>query len=128
MAIGLVISCKYAEAASDKLYEVAKTSKKPVGIIVRRGALRRFDALTRKTADLPVMVSWDRRVADRRDPKAKSNKNHRHTERRRKPPYTWEVADFIVVDTAPEVDQPSKPMIEAKPKRAARAQKREKAS
>ena len=40
-------------------------SKKPIGIVVRRGALRRFDSMTRKTAELPVEVTWDRRTEER---------------------------------------------------------------
>ena len=69
-----------------------------VGIIVRRGALRRFRALTRKTVDLPAVVSWDRRKRDRRASPQPAPTDHRKTERRRKPPFTWEVADFVVLD------------------------------
>ena len=72
--------------------------KKPVGIVVRRGALRRFDALTRKTADLPVVVSWDRRTGHRRASGESAPVERRSTDRRKKPPFTWEVADFVVVD------------------------------
>jgi len=59
-----------------------------VEIIVRRGALRRFDALTKKTVGLDVTLSWDRRVAD----------SQGRSERRATPPFTWEVADFVVVE------------------------------
>ena len=78
------------------------SSRKPVGIVVRRGALQRFDSLTRKTAELPVVVSWDRRSEDRRacsEPMTRTNQ--RKTERRQKPPFTWEVADFVVLDSPP---------------------------
>jgi hypothetical protein len=70
--------------------------KKPVGIIVRRGALRRFDALTRKTAELPVVVSWDRRTEDRRASSEPASQERREGDRRQAPPFTWEAADFVV--------------------------------
>ena len=72
--------------------------KKPIGIVVRRGALRRFDALTRKTADLPVDVTWDRRTGQRRASGDAAGAERRSGERRKEPPYTWQVADFVVVD------------------------------
>ena len=78
--------------------------KKPVGIVVRRGALRRFDSLTRKSADLPVVVSWDRRTTDRRTSREPAPVELRSGDRRKTPPYTWEVADFVVVDTPSEHD------------------------
>ena len=77
--------------------------KKPVGIVVRRGALRRFDALTRKTADLPVVLSWDRRTTDRRTSCEPVPVELRSGDRRKTPPFTWEVADFVVIDPAEEV-------------------------
>ena len=68
-----------------------------VRIFVRIGALRRFHALTRKTADLPVEVSWDRRRGER--PVAADPDNSApQPDRRAKPPYTWDVADFVVVE------------------------------
>jgi hypothetical protein len=108
---------------------VAKKAKKPVGMIVRRGALRRFDALTRKTANLPVVVSWDRRVSNGRDAQELHTGNGEKRERRRKPPFTWEAADFVVVDAAPEQAEESAPrMAKAKPRRTARTPKRKEAS
>lgn len=77
-----------------------KTAAAPVGIVVRRGAHRRYEALTQKTADLPAVVSWDRRALDRRASSQPTQIDKRKSERRRTPPYTWEVADFIVVDRA----------------------------
>jgi len=63
-----------------------------VELIVRRTAIRRFDKLKRATAALPALkVSWDRRTNDAMDAKPQ-------TERRQKPPFTWEVADFVVVE------------------------------
>jgi hypothetical protein len=68
-----------------------KPKSKPIAeIIVRRGALRRFDRLTRDASKLPVEVSWDRRVNEPEAPPG--------TERRRQPPFTWDTADFVVVD------------------------------
>ncbi len=57
--------------------------------------------LTRKTAELPVEVTWDRRRS--RDEAGTANPP-RGADRRQKPPYTWEVADFVVVET-PQPDQ-----------------------
>jgi hypothetical protein len=87
------------------------SSRTPVGIIVRRGALRRFDALTQKTEELPVAVSWDRRQADRRASSHPVQDNdQRTTERRQKPPFTWEAADFVVLDSAPHQSDFARPM------------------
>jgi hypothetical protein len=76
--------------------------KKPVGIVVRRGALRRFDALTRKTAELPVVVSWDRRTEKRRATDGSAPVERRSGDRRKDPPFTWDSADFVVYDPAGE--------------------------
>ena len=78
------------------------SQKKPVGIVVRRGALQRFDALTRKTADLPVVLSWDRRTTDRRTSRKPAPVELRSGDRRKAPPFTWQVADFVIVDTPEE--------------------------
>jgi hypothetical protein len=82
--------------------------KTPVGIVVRRGALRRFDALTRKTAELPVEVSWDRRTDPRRATCESAPTERRSGDRRKKPPFTWEAADFVVVDAPREDPEPRK--------------------
>jgi hypothetical protein len=78
--------------------------KKPVGIIVRRGAARRFESLKQKTADLPVVVSWDRRTADRRASSESPPDERRANDRRKAPPFTWETADFVVVEPAQDDD------------------------
>jgi hypothetical protein len=92
---------KYTKTA-EKLRPL-KPSQKPIGIVVRHGAQRRFDRLTRKTAELPVVVSWDRRQTDRRPLSHQGEKtDQRKPERRQKPPFTWEVADFVVLDSAPQ--------------------------
>jgi hypothetical protein len=72
--------------------------KKPLNIVVRRGALRRFDSLTRKTEDLPVEITWDRRLEDRRGADESPNVERRENDRRREPPFTWQAADFVVTD------------------------------
>jgi hypothetical protein len=88
---------------AEKQRPLKPSSRKPVGIVVRRGAQRRFDGLIRKTAELPVVVSWDRRKGDRRTSSQPVERtNQRKTERRQKPPFTWEVADFVVLDRAPD--------------------------
>lgn len=80
----------------------AAPKSRPLRIIVKIGALRRFDALKRKTVDLPVVVSWDRRRGERRMSADQADGNRRSAERRQKPPFTWELADFVVVDEASE--------------------------
>ena len=69
----------------------------PILLVVRRGALRRFDVLKRKTAQLDVRVIWDRREAARRGQGAQAIPDRRQGDRRRQRPYTWETADFTVV-------------------------------
>ena len=80
----------------------AATRKKEraVEIVVRRGALRRFDALKTRTSELPVVVTWDRRTNERRDTGDShgGKSKRRRTERRRTPPFTWDLADFVVVE------------------------------
>jgi hypothetical protein len=69
----------------------------PVELVVRRGALRRFEQLKQKTEALPVKVLWDRRQSDRRVGSSAPNPDQRKSERRQAPPYTWDIADFVVV-------------------------------
>ena len=78
------------------------TKKEPLEIVVRRGATRRFDALKTQTSELPVVVTWDRREADRRTSTTRSHqmdvpRNRRGSDRRQKPSFTWDLADFVVV-------------------------------
>lgn len=71
----------------------------PLKIFVRIGALKRFHTLKQKTADLPVSVEWDRRRSDRRgDPAAAAQSDQRTHDRRGELPYTWDAADFVVVE------------------------------
>ena len=78
--------------------------KKPIGIIVRRGALRRFDKLKRQSEGLPVNVTWDRRLGDRRKSSSSGPAAERRgADRRKQPSFTWELADFVVVE--PDADE-----------------------
>lgn len=88
--------------------ETPAQGRKPVRIFVKIGALKRFDALKRKTADLPVVVSWDRRRGERRDEAGSAERGRRAEDRRRNPPFTWELADFVVVED-PAGEQAKKP-------------------
>ena len=69
-----------------------------VRMFVRIGALKRFHFLKKKTADLPVSVEWDRRRTDRRSDEEPKTPNPPGAERRGTPPFTWETADFVVVE------------------------------
>ena len=71
-----------------------------VRMFVRIGALKRFHFLKKKTADLPVSVEWDRRRTDRRT-ESGGGESLRGDERRGTPPFTWETADFVVVEESP---------------------------
>lgn len=88
----------------------SRRASEAVGIIVRRGALKRFDTLKKKTADLPVVVTWDRRLKERRMSEAPAANDQRKKDRRKKPPFTWDVADFIVVDPEAQanIDMPDR--------------------
>lgn len=79
------------------------SEKKPIRMVVRRGALRRFNALKDQTAGLPVVVLWDRRQGDRRTVSGDIARDRRRTERRQEPSFTWKLADFVVVDDANDV-------------------------
>ena len=65
-------------------------------MVVRRGALQRFQSLKKKTAHLQVEVVWDQRDGERRQERSLSDSERRMRDRRRKPPFTWDVADFVV--------------------------------
>ena len=62
-------------------------------MIVRRGATPRFRALKKKTKHLNVQVVWDRRE----DEDSAAAEDLRLKNRRGTPPFTWDVADFVVV-------------------------------
>jgi hypothetical protein len=73
---------------------IVAPSKKRLTVIVRRGALRRFNKLKKQTVDLPVEVSWDRRERDA--------STRRANDRRQKPPFTWDVSDFVLAVKPPK--------------------------
>ena len=87
----------YAPIRSRRMTVKRKKGARPaavpvVELIVRRTAIRRFDKLKRATAALPALkVSWDRRTNDAMDAGPQA-------ERRQKPPFTWDAADFVVVE------------------------------
>jgi hypothetical protein len=67
-------------------------------MIVRRGAVPRFEALKEKTRHLNVEVVWDRREGNGPDAAAAAVKRDQEfADRRGDPPFTWKVADFVVV-------------------------------
>lgn len=79
-------------------------------IFVRRGALRRFAKLKREASNLPLAIEWDRRTADRRNetaavapgdgaalPLGPPEGGPHIPERRNEPPFTWKLADFVLV-------------------------------
>ena len=66
--------------------------------IVKRGALRRFDRLKRAASGLPVDVIWDRRTR----PAAPKEETSPAADRRQQPAFTWNLADFVVVDEDPD--------------------------
>jgi hypothetical protein len=72
-----------------------------VRMFVRIGALKRFHFLKKKTADLPVSVEWDRRRTERRSGEERDTPTPGGAERRGTPPFTWDTADFVVVEDAP---------------------------
>jgi hypothetical protein len=83
-------------------------------LIVRRGALASFHNLKRKSADLRVVLEWDRREGDRRRAAGAAAQDRRVGDRRRRPPFTWDLADFVVAgetetgdDQANDAAQPS---------------------
>ena len=67
-------------------------------IFVRRGAIRRFHLLKRDATGLPVSVEWDRRRSDGRSGEEAGSANVRKVERRGAAPFTWDTADFVVVE------------------------------
>lgn len=75
-------------------------------IFVRIGALKRFHALKEKTKDLPVTIDWDRRRGERRQENGSARHGRRSGDRRAAPPFTWDVADFVVVEDPTEKDEP----------------------
>jgi hypothetical protein len=88
---------KAKPAARKRARAAAKKSSRPVRLFVRRGADQRFAKLKEKTAELDVVVSWDRRETDRRTSSSSVNGDRRKNDRRKRPSFTWDMADFAVV-------------------------------
>lgn len=65
-------------------------------VIVRRGETERFEVLRQELADEAVRVVWDRRVGERRGGVAVPE-DRRRSERRGRPPTTWNTLDFTIV-------------------------------
>jgi len=86
-----------SEMAGKKRSRSRKSASPIAELIVRRGALRRFEKLKRATAELPVKMSWDRRLRERRTSTTNIPADRRQKDRRQQPRFTWEVADFLVV-------------------------------
>ena len=90
-----VRTVKHFHAAHDKQGLTEKS--KPVTLVVRRGALRRFDRLKQATQELPAEVIWDRRAEGRgKDPGASGVGPAEN--RRKTTPSTWDLADFVVTE------------------------------
>lgn len=70
---------------------MASKRPSPITLVVRRGAVRRFNKLQKDTRNLPVVVTWDRRSAEATD------RAGTPADRRAQPSFTWELADFLVV-------------------------------
>ena len=71
-----------------------------VRIFVKRGALWRFHRLTRDAKTLSVSVEWDRRLEDRRTAETPVPDDQRREDRRAVAPFTWDTAQFVVVQDA----------------------------
>lgn len=67
-------------------------------IFVKRGALWRFNRLSRDAKSLPVSVEWDRRQEDRRAADAPVAEDQRKEDRRRAAPFTWDTAEFVIAE------------------------------
>lgn len=70
-------------------------------LVVKRGALRRYNTLRTKTSSLNVEVIWDRREGARRREERPTAANRRAGDRRNTDGYMWSVADFAVAAAAP---------------------------
>ena len=80
----------------------SKTDSNKLRIFVRRGALRRFHRLKRDAKELPVDITWDRREQERREASDGVDADRRNQDRRKDPAFTWEMADFVVVESEDE--------------------------
>ena len=72
-------------------------------VYVKRGAQRRFDRLEREARGLPVVVQWDRRVAERRNASEAPGAElvglaPRRNDRRKGATFNFQQTDFVVVE------------------------------
>lgn len=74
-------------------------------LIVRRGAFTRFHSLQEKAANLRVVLAWDRRQGERRRGDHPTGQERRVGDRRKKPPFTWDAADFLVAGETTTPDE-----------------------
>jgi hypothetical protein len=65
-------------------------------LFVRRGSVRRYEALKEKSRGLQVEVAWDRREGPRRKAQVSPVAERRRSDRRQSSSTTWEMADFSV--------------------------------
>jgi hypothetical protein len=91
-----VMSSKPQRSVREDRDEAAEKESGRTVIRVKRGALRRFDQLASKSANLPVEVKWDRRLSERRSDSTAGTNERRRRDRRQTPPFTWDAADFLV--------------------------------
>jgi hypothetical protein len=96
-AYGAQASVKRALSPAPSHADIPYGMAPRIELIVRRGARQRFHKLKQKTKELPVKVVWDGRRDDRRKAPADVSEDRRSSDRRGKPPFTWEVGDFLVV-------------------------------
>jgi hypothetical protein len=60
--------------------------------------------LKQKSEHLNVVLEWDRRQGDRRQADGSGPVERRRADRRRQPPFTWELADFVVAGDTEKSD------------------------
>ena len=113
----VVVSTKPKRATRRQpVQDQAKTGSSTT-IVVRRGALKRFDAMKKKTKGLPVNLVWDRRTnGERRGESTAAEGERRKADRRQQPPFTWSLADFVVV-VPPGTEPPPSEQVEKKTKK-----------
>jgi hypothetical protein len=102
-----------SKSPSRRVSKASSTPSSPIRMIVRRGAVKRYQDLKKKTAHLEVEVVWDQRDAERRQDPCLSDSERRRKERRGPPPFTWDAADFVVV--TPKSPKPAAPRKPRKP-------------
>ena len=73
--------------------------------------------MKKKVAGLPVNLVWDRRVnGERRSQPDSVQPDRRKSDRRQPPPFTWTLADFVVV-VPPDAEPPRIDPVEKKPRK-----------